>query len=101
MRRAGERRVAVARLGVLAGVLVLLAGCGRGERDATRQAAAELQRLLSGRAPGFVMAHHDGARIWKTLRAFYADRRYQPAWIDGTRPTRRVVARRSAPRSAR
>jgi len=92
MLRAGERMVAVVRLGVLAGVLVLLAGCGRGERDATRQAAAELQRLLSGRAPGFVMAHHDGARIWKTLRTFYGDRRYQPAWIDGTRPTRQLDA---------
>ena len=71
---------------VLTGIL-LLAACGRqAERDAARQAAAELQRGLAGRAPAFVTAHHDGPRIWKTIRAFYAARRYQPAWIDGTRP---------------
>ncbi len=67
--------------------IVLLTACGRqAERDATRQAAAELQRALAGRAPAFVTAHHDGPRIWKMIRAFYAARRYQPAWIDGTRP---------------
>lgn len=71
---------------VLMGI-ALLSACGReAERDATRQASAELQRALAGRAPAFVTAHHDGPRIWKTIRAFYGGRRYQPAWIDGTRP---------------
>ncbi len=66
---------------------LLLAACGRqAERDATRQASAELQAALAGRAPAYVMAHHDGPRIWKTIRAFYAQRHYQPAWIEGTRP---------------
>jgi murein L,D-transpeptidase YcbB/YkuD len=70
---------------VLMGIAVLSACSGEAERDATRQASAELQRTLAGRAPSYVMAHHDGAAIWKTLRKFYAERRYQPAWIEGTR----------------
>jgi murein L,D-transpeptidase YcbB/YkuD len=73
--------------------IAILIGCSReAERDATRQASAELQRSLSRRAPSYVMAHHDGAAIWKTLRRFYAERRYEPAWIDGTRPRPQIDA---------
>jgi murein L,D-transpeptidase YcbB/YkuD len=71
----------------------LLSACGRqAQRDATRRAAAELQKALAGRAPVFVTAHHDGPRLWKLIRAFYAERRYQPAWIDGTKPQPQVDA---------
>lgn len=71
----------------------LLSACSReAQQDATRIASAELQKALSQRAPAYVTAHHDGATIWKTLRKFYADRRYQPAWIEGTRPRKQLDA---------
>lgn len=57
-----------------------------------RRATGELQKALAGRAPVFVTAHHDGPRLWKLIRAFYAERRYQPAWIDGTKPQPQVDA---------
>ena len=73
--------------------LAFAAACGgKAQQDATRRAAAELQQALAGRAPAFVTAHHDGPRLWKVIRAFYADRRYQPAWIDGTKPSSRLDA---------
>ncbi|HSL20867.1 MAG TPA: L,D-transpeptidase family protein [Vicinamibacterales bacterium] len=78
------------------GTLMAISCSGQSERDASRQAAAELQRTLAGRAPTFITAHHDGPRIWKTLRAFYAERRYQPAWIDGTVPRPQLDALLSA-----
>jgi murein L,D-transpeptidase YcbB/YkuD len=74
------------------GIAVLSACSREAERDATRQASAELQRTLAGRAPSYAMAHHDGAVIWKTLRTFYAKRRYAPAWIEGTHPRRQLDA---------
>jgi murein L,D-transpeptidase YcbB/YkuD len=74
-------------LALLMGMVLLFNACGsRAQRDATRRATAELQAALAGKAPAFVTAHHDGPRIWKTMRAFYAERRYQPAWISGTKP---------------
>lgn len=87
-------RAALLRSGVVLIVSVsLLSACGRqAQRDATRRAAAELQKALAGRAPVFVTAHHDGPRLWKLIRAFYAERRYQPAWIDGTKPQPQVDA---------
>jgi murein L,D-transpeptidase YcbB/YkuD len=73
--------------------VVLLSACGRqAQRDASRRGAAELQAALAGRAPVFVTAHHDGPRLWRTIRAFYAERRYQPAWIDGTKPRAQLDA---------
>jgi murein L,D-transpeptidase YcbB/YkuD len=79
--------VAIWRFGAVLIALSLLSACGgKAQRDATRRAAAELQHALELRPPAFVTAHHDGPRLWKSIRAFYADRRYQPAWIEGTRP---------------
>ncbi|HEX7020116.1 MAG TPA: L,D-transpeptidase family protein [Gemmatimonadaceae bacterium] len=72
--------------------ITMLDACGKAQRDASRRAAAELQAALAGRAPAFVTAHHEGARLWKAIRTFYSGRRYQPAWIDGTRPTRQLDA---------
>lgn len=87
MPRVPGRGVAISSLLALVVSIMLFNACGsRARRDATRRAAAELQVALAGQAPAFVTAHHDGPRIWKTMRAFYAARRYQPAWIDGTKP---------------
>src|SRR5574338_554415 len=87
-------RAALLRSGVVLIVSVsLLSACGRqAQRDAMRRATGELQKALAGRAPVFVTAHHDGPRLWKLIRAFYAERRYQPAWIDGTKPQPQVDA---------
>ncbi len=83
----------ISRLAIVLMGIGLLSACSReAQRDATRMASAELQKALSGRAPAYVMAHHDGAGIWKTLRKFYAERRYEPAWIDGTRPRKQLDA---------
>jgi murein L,D-transpeptidase YcbB/YkuD len=84
---------AVRRFGFVLLSTVLLSACGRqAEQDAARRASAELQQTLARSAPRFITAHHDGARLWKTIRAFYKDRRYEPAWIDGTRPRRQLDA---------
>src|SRR5574338_350200 len=87
-------RAALLRSGVVLIVSVsLLSACGRqAQRDAMRRATGELQKALAGRAPVFVTAHHDGPRLWKLIRAFYAERRYQPAWIEGTKPQPQVDA---------
>lgn len=86
-------RAVIARFGAVLIALVLLSACGRqAQRDATRRAAANLQEALAGRAPAFVTAHHDGPRLWKVIRVFYAERRYQPAWIEGTKPLSQLDA---------
>jgi L,D-transpeptidase YcbB len=73
--------------------MVALAACsGAAQRQATEQAATDLQRALAGQPPDYVRAHHEGARIWKMARAFYGKRDYAPAWIDGTRPGRHMDA---------
>jgi L,D-transpeptidase YcbB len=85
--RGGSRGIVV----LMATAAVVLTGCGReAQRNAGRQAAAELQRALAGRAPAYILAHHEGPRIWKMAQKFYADRGYEPAWIDGTRPRRHL-----------
>lgn len=73
--------------GIVLLVTVLLSACaGKAEREAKERAASELQQTLAGRVPAFVTAHHDGARLWKTIGKFYAERDYEAAWINGTRP---------------
>jgi murein L,D-transpeptidase YcbB/YkuD len=76
------------RFGIVLSVTVLLGACSpRVEREAQERAVSELQQTLARSAPASVTAHHDGARLWKTIRKFYAERGYLPAWINGTRPT--------------
>jgi murein L,D-transpeptidase YcbB/YkuD len=72
--------------------LVVFAIMGRGEREASRMAASQLQQALTRPAPAFLTAHHDGAHLWKVIRQFYEQRGFAPAWIDGTRPRRQLDA---------
>lgn len=80
---------AVSRFTVVLAGIVALAGCD-GTGETRRQAAEELRKTLAARAPAYVLAHHEGPRIWKMAQKFYADRQYEPAWINGTRPRREL-----------
>lgn len=82
----------VAAAGLLFVLLVVASSCGRAERNASRRASAELKAALAAGAPAFVAAHHDSARIWSTMRAFYAARQYASAWIDGRKPRAQLDA---------
>jgi murein L,D-transpeptidase YcbB/YkuD len=72
-------------------VALLTPGCaGRDEALAKRQ-ATELEQALRS-APADVDRDRDRGALWKTMQTFYQARGFEPAWIDGTRPTSRLAA---------
>jgi L,D-transpeptidase YcbB len=60
-------------------LLGLAASCGGRDRDV--ETAALLQRRVTG-------APRHGAARWKAVQAIYADRAYQPLWLDDAKPRR-------------
>lgn len=68
-------------------VLCPLLACATG--DNARQAEA-LQRLTDSR-PAWVANDALGKKLWSAAQAFYRDRQYRPAWIDGTEPAPQMV----------
>ncbi len=63
----------------------VLPGVGRDtQRDAIRRSVETLVNTRD--MPVFVSRDREGTRLWSTTRAFYKDRAFEPAWIDGRRP---------------
>ena len=67
----------------------LAAACGTGAQDSERARldAALRTALQSPDRPAYVTADAEGARLWKTTRAFYEGRQFEPAWIKDSDPT--------------
>jgi murein L,D-transpeptidase YcbB/YkuD len=70
---------------VVVGFLVSSAACGSGDEALLKRHASEMKRALAS-APPEVRRDRDRAALWKTVRALYASRRYEPVWIDGLHP---------------
>ena len=70
-------------LAALSLVLVLASGCGGARRE---QFAPEIERAM-GAVPSWADRDAIGKRLWAIEKAFYKERAYLPAWIDGNDPT--------------
>jgi murein L,D-transpeptidase YcbB/YkuD len=91
----------------LAALMAAQAACGRKpDRDGSPRApeAQEPDVALRSRldvTPPYVTGDDgEGARHWKTVRAFYEGHGFQPVWFDGRRPKPHAQALVSAIRSA-
>jgi murein L,D-transpeptidase YcbB/YkuD len=82
------RAVPVGAAAFLAAVVIGTAGCGGPD---SQQLAAALKRAASA-APSWVHRDPLGKRLWALEQKFYAERRHQPAWIDGDHPTPQLDA---------
>jgi murein L,D-transpeptidase YcbB/YkuD len=67
---------------VLVAVLAATAGCSRRVDNAVH---AEPLRALVDTAPDWVDRDALGKRLWTMERAFYENRQFVPAWVDGDR----------------
>ena len=84
-----------ARAAIIASTLALSFACGRSDEPAPAGAPTleiepgapdAIKAQLSVR-PAFLADDAETERVWKSVRKFYEERAYAPAWIDGRRPT--------------
>ena len=68
---------------VVATIALAVAGCTRVDNQ---QHAAPIRALIA-RVPPWVDKGAVGKRLWAFERAFYEERQFLPAWIDGDAPT--------------
>ena len=73
----------------IAAALVVAAGCGQiqiGGPDKNREMDAALRSVATGKAPTYTAHDPEGARLWKQTRAFYENRQFAAAWVEGAKP---------------
>ena len=75
-------------LGLLAIAITVLPGCQRSVDNSVYVAA--LRGIVTG-TPQWVDRSPLGTRLWSTERAFYQQRQFTPAWVDGDQPTPQMV----------
>jgi murein L,D-transpeptidase YcbB/YkuD len=79
----------------IAALVLVTAGCaglqlGRDDRDG--EVTESLRKAITGSAPAYVKHDPEGQKLWKQTRAFYEQRQFLPAWIDGTRARPQIEA---------
>ena len=87
---------------LLCTALAASTACGRlgSSPDADNPDAPLRQALQAAGQPSFVTNDKEGARLWKQTRAFYENRGFEPAWIQGGSPRRQMDALIGALREA-
>jgi L,D-transpeptidase YcbB len=88
-----EVMVTLARL-LTIGSMAVLAACGGKapvDRGPTQeQIATSLRAALAVKRPPYVTADAEGRKLWKLTQQFYAQRDFEPAWLDGHHPARQM-----------
>ena len=69
--------------------MLVTAGCAGvqlGGPDREREITESLRKSVTGAAPAYARHDPEGQKLWKRTRAFYEQREFLPAWIEGTSP---------------
>ena len=87
------------------GSMAVLAACGgkapvdRGPTE--EQIETSLRAALAVKRPPYVTADAEGRKLWKLTQQFYAQRDFEPAWLDGHHPAPQMADLIAALHSAR
>ena len=91
---------------IIASVVVLLAiavACGRiqvGGPDKRAEMDLALRSVIAGKPPAYATHDPEGSRLWKQTRAFYENREFAAAWVEGAKPRPQMDALIEALREA-
>lgn len=70
-------------------IALVTAGCAGlqfGGPDREHEIAESLRKSVTGAAPTYARHDPEGQKLWKGTKAFYEQREFRPAWIEGTSP---------------
>ncbi|HEY0873432.1 MAG TPA: L,D-transpeptidase family protein [Vicinamibacterales bacterium] len=76
-------------------VALLATGCAGlqfGGADRQRETAESVRESVKGTTPAYAKYDPEGQKLWKLTRAFYEQREFLPAWIEGTSPRPQMKA---------
>ena len=95
------------RRGLLIGSVVvsvaIVVACGRiqiGGPDKQAEMDAALRSVVAGKPPAYATHDPEGSRLWKQTRAFYENREFAAAWVEGAKPRPQMDALIEALREA-
>jgi murein L,D-transpeptidase YcbB/YkuD len=80
---------------ILAALVVGAIACARiqlGGPEREREMNETIHAVAAGAAPSYVKHDPEGARLWKLTHAFYEQRQYTAAWVEGAKARPQVDA---------
>ena len=90
-------------IGSLVSLLAIVVACGRiqiGGPDKQAEMDAALRGVIAGKPPAYAAHDPEGSRLWKQTRAFYENRQFAAAWVEGAKPRPQMDALIEALREA-